>query len=180
MYDDCGWNGEIVDLDVTGDPQLDQLGYRSPRRDFRRKPTFPRDWQAQAQRDRAERQGRRLAAVEANRADTRRRNAERRGKPVSSPADTRATEEIALSPQHGATEEITLPTQPQYGAYFEVRTVRRWWAPWTTRKVWQQVGPWVVGEPPKGADVVTVPSVEALPGRVTTIGTVGETGAVLY
>lgn len=69
---------------------------------------------------------------------------------------------------------------PQHGAHFEVRTKRAWFAPWRRQKVWTQVGPWVVGQPPSSGEVVTVGDVSELPGRVTTIGEVGPTGAVLY
>jgi hypothetical protein len=35
MEDEWDWDrDEILDLDITGDPQLDQFGYQSPRRDF--------------------------------------------------------------------------------------------------------------------------------------------------
>jgi hypothetical protein len=53
---DADWDpDEIVDLDVTGDPQLDQFGYQLPR--DRGNPTGFRpgtqvDWLAQAKRDR--------------------------------------------------------------------------------------------------------------------------------
>ena len=50
---DCG------DFDVTGDPQLDQFGYQSPKRDFTPPSTPPVDFLAQAKRDRAARQARR-------------------------------------------------------------------------------------------------------------------------
>lgn len=66
----------------------------------------------------------------------------------------------------------------QHGAYFERRVVRRWWAPWTKRTSWQQIGAWHPGQPPRGVEVVTVPDVSALPGTVHTIGRVGPTGAV--
>jgi hypothetical protein len=68
----------------------------------------------------------------------------------------------------------TAPPQPQspppgqQGAFFERRVVRRWWAPWTKRAVWQQISAWQMGGPPVGATVVTVPDVAALPGRVHT------------
>jgi hypothetical protein len=49
---------QIVDLDVTGDPQLDEFGYQSPRRSFRTPPP-ERDWLAQARRDWQQRDARR-------------------------------------------------------------------------------------------------------------------------
>jgi hypothetical protein len=68
------------------------------------------------------------------------------------------------------------PQPGQHGAYFEVRTVRCWWAPWRRKQVWQQVSTWHVGQPPAGATVVTVTDVAALPGQVHTIGHVSGTG----
>jgi hypothetical protein len=77
---------EYVDLDcggwdVTGDPALDETGYRSPRQ-----PSRTQRNQAQAKRDREQRKvisrAMRDAATELNKAETKRRNAERRGEPV--------------------------------------------------------------------------------------------------
>jgi hypothetical protein len=68
----------------------------------------------------------------------------------------------------------------QRGAYFERRTKRVWWAPWRRKQVWQQISAWQNTTPPRGAgvDVVTVGDVSELPGKVHTIGTVSQTGAV--
>ena len=68
----------------------------------------------------------------------------------------------------------------QHGAFFEVRVVRAWYAPWRKRRIWQQIGAWHMGLPPTSGEVVTVGSVDQLPGRVKTIGSVNQTGAVLY
>jgi hypothetical protein len=145
---------QIVDLDVTGDPQLDQFGYQSPRGPGPR-PGFyslpQRDWLAQAKRDRQQRE---------RRCD--------RLQPMAQPAPVEP-EPQSKGPQPG-----------QHGAYFEVRTVRHWWAPWHKRKVWQQISTWHVGQPPAGARVVTVADVAQLPGQVHTIGRVSGTGAVEY
>jgi hypothetical protein len=48
-YDGDWYHDEIVNLDadVTGDPQLDQFGYQSPRRDFSPPPSEPFDYLAQ-------------------------------------------------------------------------------------------------------------------------------------
>ncbi len=79
MDEDWDWDW---DPDVTGDPQLDQFGYQSPRRRGQNLTGFTaspdRDWLAQAKADRAQREQRRGAAAE-----TRRRVAQRRGKPVA-------------------------------------------------------------------------------------------------
>jgi hypothetical protein len=182
-YDDQWDRSEIVDLDVTGDPQLDQQCYQSPRRDMGPPPAEPFDWlaqheanQAQIEADNARRQAereRRRAAVRDNLDETRRRIAERHGGPAMLPPQPASM----LPPQPAS---MLQPVQPvsQHGAYFEVRSVRVWWAPWRKRQVWTQVSAWRVGGPPKGVDVVTVPDVSVLPGTVTTIGTVSETGAV--
>jgi hypothetical protein len=66
-------HGEAVDLDLTGDPVLDQFGYQSPRRKSPQPES--KGWLAQA------RDGARRQAVANNLAETRRRNAERRGEP---------------------------------------------------------------------------------------------------
>ncbi len=82
MEDEWDWDrDEILDLDITGDPQLDQFGYQSPRRDFTPPPSRSFDYLAQYRRDQAKRERRRRAAVEQNLAEMRRRNAERRGQP---------------------------------------------------------------------------------------------------
>ena len=85
-YDGDWYHDEIVNLDadVTGDPQLDQFGYQSPRRDFSPPPSEPFDYLAQFKRDMAEDE-RRRAAVQDNLDQTRRRNAERRGGPSMLP-----------------------------------------------------------------------------------------------
>ena len=80
MYDE--WDdlrGEIVDLDVTGDSQLDVYGYQSPRTPgpqpgFKAMPQ--RDWLAQSKRD----QGKRDQGKRDRQARERRREAEGRGK----------------------------------------------------------------------------------------------------
>lgn len=81
-------HGEPVDLDgcdVTGDPQLDQFGYNSPRRRGQNLTGFTSTdgerlarWRARQDREAAKRKADR-AAVQANLDETRRRNAERRG-----------------------------------------------------------------------------------------------------
>jgi hypothetical protein len=59
MVEDWDWGrDEIVDLDVTGDPQLNQFGYQSPRLTFRTPPP-ERAWLAQAERERQQRERRR-------------------------------------------------------------------------------------------------------------------------
>jgi hypothetical protein len=63
MDEDWDWDPDhIVDPDVTGDPQLDQFGYQSPRhvpRTWAHPPASQRDWLAQSRRDYAERQRKR-------------------------------------------------------------------------------------------------------------------------
>jgi hypothetical protein len=82
MDDEWDWDrDEIVDLEITGDPQLDQFGYQSPRRGFTPPPSQSFDYLAQYRRDREQRERRRQAAVQQNLAETRRRVAERRGQP---------------------------------------------------------------------------------------------------
>jgi hypothetical protein len=180
-YDD---RSEIVDLDVTGDPQLDQFGYQSPRRDMGPPPAEPFDWlaqhkanQAQIEADNARRQAereRRRAAVRDNLDETRRRIAERHGGPAMLPPQPASM----LPPQPASMLQPVQPV-PQHGAYFERRTVRPWWGlGLIKRQVWTQVSGWHLGQPPAGATAVTVPDVGALPGQVHTIGTVGPTGAV--
>jgi len=73
------------------------------------------------------------------------------------------------------------PQPGQYGAYFEVRTVRVWWAPWRRRRIWQQVSAWTPGLPPaSGVEVITVSDPSDVDGKVRTIGTVTPGGAVVY
>jgi hypothetical protein len=156
-------DGYCGDFDVTGDPVLDQDFYQSPRRQSaapwrpQRNPTLEK-----AARERAERRARRQATRLAPTSPV------RPAKPV----------EPVQPPARPV--PVAAQTAPQHGAWFEVRTRRVWYAPWRTRKVWTQVGPWVVGDPPRTGEVVTVHDVSALPGRVTTLGTVGPTGAVVY
>jgi hypothetical protein len=99
MDDDFDWDRSEMDLDITGDPQLDQFGYQSPRRNFTPAREGGRDWLAQAKRDRAERQQRRQAAVEQNLAETRRRVAERRGQPQ--PVTPALAPHVAQAVAHG-------------------------------------------------------------------------------
>jgi hypothetical protein len=108
MDDEWDWDrSEVVDLDVTGDPQLDQFGYQSPRRDFTPPPSQSFDYLAQYRRDQAERERKRRAAVTNNLADTRRRNAERRGQqpqpvtPALAPHVAQAVERGAVGRQAG-------------------------------------------------------------------------------
>jgi hypothetical protein len=69
MFDhDDDWDrSEIVDLDVTGDPQLYQFAYRSPRQDFTPEPAPEFDYLGQFKRD--------LAKIEADNARRERRRA---------------------------------------------------------------------------------------------------------
>ena len=207
MDEDWDWDrDEVLDLDgygeATGDPQLDVYGYQSPKQ---RGGTGFRSTdgdrlarrRAQRERDRAERDQRRRAAVEQNNAETKRRVAQRRGQPT--PSIVPFEPGSGYQPGVGPVRQPDLPekwwrpdatrqpvqTQPgpqpgQHGAYFERRVVRRWWAPWTKRTTWRQVSAWQHGQPPAGAEIVTVADVAQLPGRVHTIGRVGETGAVEY
>ncbi|MGA7055361.1 MAG: hypothetical protein WBZ37_29690 [Mycobacterium sp.] len=171
---------QIVDLDVTGDPQLDQFGYQSPRRPGPR-PGFTslpeRDWLAQAKRDRQQRE-RRRDRQQRHREEARRRQEVPPSHPAQRPRPT--AQPLPQSAPVEPEPESKVPLPGQHGAYFEVRTVRRWWAPWRKRKVWQQVSTWHVGQPPTGARVVTVADVAQLPGQVHTIGRVSGTGAVEY
>jgi hypothetical protein len=167
------------------------------------------DWLAQAKADRAKREARReadrqtdrlaeklaaqLKAVEQNKAETRQRVEQRKevgrrqqSSPTPAPARPKTTgsDHPAQGPNHPAREEIMRRSltelQPgQHGAYFERRVVRRWWAPWTKRVVWQQVSAWANTTPPRsGTEVVTVGSLDELSGKVHTIGTVGPGGTV--
>jgi hypothetical protein len=69
-----------------------------------------------------------------------------------------------VEPAGGLVAATNPPQLGQLGAYFEVRTLRRWWALWTKKRVWQQVSSWQMGQPPAGAQVVTVADVAALAG----------------
>ena len=181
MDEDWDWEtDQIVDLDVTGDPQLDQFGYQSPRTPGPR-PGFTsvpqRDWLAQAKRDRQQRERRR------DRQQRHREEARRQQEVPPSPPAQRPQPMAQPVAQPAPVEpepEGKRPQPGQHGAYFEVRTTRVWWAPWRRKRVWQQISTWHPGQPPAGATVVTVPDVAALPGRVHTIGRVGQTGAVEY
>jgi hypothetical protein len=169
MDEDWDWDSDhIVDLDVTGDPQLDQFGYQSPRRDFSPPPAPEFDYLAQFHADQAK--------IEAD-------NARRAAKKAQSPPRPRGGNEGWSSPLPTPPPLMPQPVyalMPQHGADFEVRTVRPWYAPWRKNRVWRQISAWQVGPPPAGATVVTVPDVAALPGTVRTIGAVGESGAVEY
>jgi hypothetical protein len=171
LDDEWDWDRhEVVDLDVTGDPQLDVYGYQSPKR--RGGTGFTSTDGERLVRSRAQRE-RDAAKRKADRQEMRRRNA----LPPERPA-RRVTEGWSPRPVAWSPPQPTGPQPGQHGAYFERRVVRRWWAPWTKRTVWQQISAWQAGQPPAGATVVTVPDVAALPGRVHTIGRVSETGAV--
>lgn len=177
MDEDWDWEpDQIVDLDVTGDPQLDQFGYQSPRRPRPRTgfTSLPqRDWLAQAKRDRQQRE-RRRNPQQRHRQEARRQHEVPPSRPAQRPQPVLQPAPVELEPESKG------PQPGQHGAYFEVRTVRRWWAPWRKRKVWQQISTWHVGQPPAGARVVTVADVAQLPGRVHTIGRISDTGAVEY
>ena len=176
MDEDWDWDrDEVVDLDVTGDPQLDVYGYQSPRRTFHPARPANVDWLAQSKRDRAEREQRRRAVQRQRSQEApaqRRDSASHEGRGWSEPAQP--------APVAVTTQPVPGPQPGQHGAYFERRTVRRWWAPWTKRTTWQQLSAWQMSPPPAGAPVVTVPSVAALDGRVRTIGTAGPNGTVVY
>lgn len=198
MFDDeWDWDGDPVDLDacdVTGDPQLDVFGYQSPRTPGPRtgfKASSQRDWLAQSRRDRAEREARRKRQQQ-QREEARR---QRESPPGQSAAPMvrggrypQVIPQVMRAPRGGdegwsAAPPVTPPSGPQpgqHGAYFEVRTVRPWYALWRKKRVWQQISAWHMGLPPAGATVVTVPDVAALPGQVHTIGRVNGTGAVEY
>jgi hypothetical protein len=191
MDDEWEWehDGEIVDLDgceATGEPQLDIFGYQSPKRRGQNLSGFTSsggDWFKRSDEMRAQRQARR----EAQRQRQREREAARRPEPEQRPAHASVSPWASTTPARPQ----SVPVQPtvadppqsqpgQHGAYFEVRTTRVWWAPWRRRQHWQQVSAWTHGQPPAGATVVTVPDVATLPGRVHTIGRLGQTGAVEY
>jgi len=157
MDDDWDWDhDEIVDLDVTGDPQF---GYQSPRRSFRTPPP-ERDWLAQAKRDRQQREARRDRQGQEEKARCQRESPPSR-QIVAWPG-------MNYRPGIGPTGPVaqTAPVEPapeskgplpgQHGAYFEIRTVRRWWAPWRKRKVWQQISTWHVGQPPRVGDSAAI------------------------
>jgi hypothetical protein len=190
---DCD-RDEIVDLDVTGDPQLDQFGYQSPRnvpRMWAHPPASQRDWLAQSRRDRAERQ-RKRDRQQRQREEARRQRESPPSQSVAPMARGGCYPQVmpqVMRPPRGGDEgwsaapPVTPPSGPQpgqHGAYFEVRTVRPWYALWRKKRVWQQISAWHMGLPPAGATVVTVPDVAALPGQVHTIGRVNGTGAVEY
>lgn len=96
---DADWerdSDEIVDPEVTGDPQLDQFGYQSPRGGNRTefRPGTQVDWLAQAKRDRQRRAARRDRQRQAEKA---RRQRElppsppaQRPQPMAQPAPSRA------------------------------------------------------------------------------------------
>jgi hypothetical protein len=194
MDEDWDWDREeIVDLDggceATGDPQLDQLGYQSPKQ---RGGTGFRSTDG----DRLARRRAQRERDAAKRDEIRRRNAlPRESRPAQPPARP-AHGIVPFGPGSGYRPGLGPVRQPavmpppapapavpqpgQHGAYFERRVVRRWWAPWRKRYVWQQISAWHHGQPPAGTEVVTVADVAQLPGRVHTIGRVGETGAVEY
>ena len=128
MDEDWEWDpDEIVDLDggcdMTGNPVLDRMGYRSPR-DTSNRTGFTAsakkiDWMAQAKADRAKREARReadrqadrlaeklaaqLKAVELNKAETRARVAQRR----QSPSPTVRAQRVSRG------REITPATSPR-------------------------------------------------------------------
>jgi hypothetical protein len=186
MDEDWDWDPDhIVDLDVTGDPQLDQFCYQSPRRDFTPPPSQSFDYLAQYRRDQEQREQRREEA--------RRRRESPPSQSVAPIVRGGCYPQVmgqVMRPPRGGNEgwPVAPPVTPspsgplpgQHGAYFEVRTKRVWWAPWRKKRMWQQISAWHMGLPPAGATVVTVPDVAALPGRVHTIGRVSGTGAVEY
>jgi hypothetical protein len=188
MDEDWEW-----DPDVTGDPQLDQFGYQSPRnvpRTWAHPPASERDWLAQSRRDRAERQ-RKRDQQQRQREEARRRRESPPSQPVAKPVVAWPPEMDyrpgmgpqrpgPLTPPAPVEQQSRGPLLGQHGAYFEVRTKRVWYSPWRKRKVWQQISAWHMGLPPAGTTVVTVPDVAALPGQVHTIGRVSGTGAVEY
>lgn len=185
---DEGWEwdpDEIIDADFTGDPQLDQFGYQSPRRRGENLTGFTpgpnRDWLAQVKRDRQARQRpRELQQRRQGRAKLRRESPLSGQTPSDPGSQRRPGSGSAEQPQPGPVELNSTVQPGQHGAYFEVRTKRVWWLPWRKRKVWQQISTWQAGPPPAGATVVTVADVAALPGRVHTIGRVSGTGGVEY
>jgi hypothetical protein len=171
--------GEAHDLDggwceATGDPAVDQSGYQSPtvrRRPDGFVPSSPgRDWLAQAKADQEQRQRRRGEARRQSRPSpraVRAQSASLEGRGWSAtPPEGPPQLPARPGPQHG-----------QHGAYFERRTYRPWYAPWTKRTTWQQISAWQASQPPAGAEVVTVADVSQLPGRVRTIGRVTDSGA---
>jgi hypothetical protein len=144
MDEDWDWDPDhIVDLDVTGDPQLDQFCYQSPRREFTPPPSQSFDYLAQYRRDQEQRDQRREEA--------RRR---RESPPSQSVAPIvrggcypQAMGQVMRPPRGGnegwpvappVTPSPSGPLPGQHGAYFEVRTKRVWWAPWRKKRMWQQ------------------------------------------
>jgi hypothetical protein len=195
-------DGEAHDLDgggwadVTGNPAEDIPGYSSPSRRGQNLSGFrpSRDNRAaealaQSKRDReqraAKRQGARREATQpaVGSEEWRARRAARwEAQGRLTPVNGSSGEERHEQKSRDAVAQQSLSElQPgQHGAYFEKRTYRPWYAPWTKKTVWQQISAWRATTPPKGADVVTVADVGELPGRVRTIGRVGKTGAVEY
>jgi hypothetical protein len=175
-YGDYGdYGGE-----ATGDPVLDQTFYTSPQTSFRPPNWRQHDYLAPARRDREQRNVRKQARRERATAPAQSVSQPPAWQPVQSQPWPMAQPAQPVVPVQ-MPRPVSVVVQPgQRGAYFERRTVRRWWAPWTTRTVWQQVGPWVHGLPPSSGEVVTVASVDELPGQVRTIGSVGPTGTAIY
>jgi hypothetical protein len=188
----------IVDLDggagVTGNPALDVDGYQSPGRRGQNLTGFSphpdnrvTEALAQSKRDREARAQRRRAAVEADR--TQRGARGRVGGPARPAvgkrnlADGKHSAEAAQDRADEIARRSLTELQPgQHGAFFEKRLVRRWYWPWRKVTRWQQISAWMHTTPPtSGTEVVTVGSVDELPGQVHTIGTVDpQTGAVEY
>lgn len=186
---DGDWGDGDWGSDVTGDPQLDVFGYKSPR-DRRNLTGFEahppnQDWLVKNRADRATRAAKRAAEAQARRAAKRNESSGERQstKITDKPGADEAGPDVAQAVTRDEIAERSLTElQPgQHGAYFERREVRAWYAPWKKRYVWQQISAWANTTPPRsGTEVVTVGSTDELNGRVRTIGTVGETGAVVY
>jgi hypothetical protein len=175
--------------DATGDPQVDVSGYQSPSRRGQNLSGFTpsrdhraADALAQSKRDREQRQQRRRAAVEANKAETRERVAQRGARGRGGGQVVTARPDPAEAAQEKADEiarrSLTELQPGQHGAYFERRTYRPWYAPWKKVTRWQQISAWQHTTPPTTGEIATVGDVSELPGRVRTIGKVGPTGAV--
>jgi len=145
--DEDGDRDDIVDRDVTSHRQPDQFGSQSPRRPAPRtrfKGQPQRDRLAQAKRDRQQPERRREVPQ-------RQRPAAHRDLPPSQYGIVAWPPGMNYWPGIGPTGPMARPApvepepaskgpQPgQLGAYFEARTVRRWWAPWTKKRVWQQI-----------------------------------------
>jgi hypothetical protein len=185
---------ELVDLDggacdVTGDPALDVYGYQSPTRRGQNLTGFTSshgDYGAASREGRERRRRQREAwrqRLDAERREREARRPESEQRPAHASVSPRASTTPARPQPAPGQPTVADPPQSQpgqHGAYFEVRTTRVWWAPWRRRQHWQQVSAWTHGQPPAGAAVVTVADVTALPGRVHTIGRLGQTGAVEY